>query len=335
MGIFTTLPDDFWRVSEYQLDARNDSNCHRLMRLTRAFLSLSAVLLVAALHGRAEVTNLVAIADTALREANPDNNLGGMLYLPVGVTSVGTRNRALFKFDVSIIPTNACIASATLKLISAFASTSGVDYNLHRLLKDWGEGGLSGGGGGTMTLGAPATNGCATWNARFHQNDLWSAPGAQAGTDYVSEPSAVVGISTTGNTNSFISIGILEDVQRWVADPGTNFGWILMQANESVSGVARRMGSREDTANAPVLTINYVIPTAGALALCEPTIIGSRIHFCFSAEPGSNYTVEYRNALGTGEWITLTNIPASPNLSAVGISDVVTGGSRFYRVRSP
>jgi hypothetical protein len=304
------------------------------MRLTRALLSWF-VLVLAALMGRAEVTNLVAIADTTLREANPDNNLGGMAYVPVGTTSVGTKNRALFKFDVSVIPTNACIASATLKLISSFASTSGVDYNLHRLLKDWGEGGLSGGGGGTMTLGAPATNGCATWKARFHSSDLWSETGAQAGTDFVSEASATVAISTTGSTNGFFSIGVLEDVQRWVSDPGTNFGWILMQANEALSGVARRMGSREDPARAPVLAIQYVLPVSGAPALCEPMIIGNRIHFCFNAEAGSNYTVEYRNALGTGEWVTLTSVSALPNLTAVGISDAVTGGSRFYRVRSP
>ena len=73
-----------------------------------------------------------------------------------------------------------------------------------------------------------------------------------------------------------------------------------------------------------------------ARARCEPTIIGNRIHFCFNAEAGSNYAVEYRNALGTGQWITLASYSGSvSNLTAIGVSDVVTGGSRFYRVRSP
>ena len=50
---------------------------------------------------------------------------------------------------------------------------------------------------------------------------------------------------------------MIEDVQSWIKDPGTNFGWILI-GDEVVLGTAKRFDSREnDPENTPKLKILY------------------------------------------------------------------------------
>src|ERR1041384_2382100 len=101
-------------------------------------------------------TNLVSSADTGLFEQSPDNNLGGMTYVVVGTINLGKRSRGLFRFDVaSALPANATVTSATLTLTVAVARGVNQTFELHRVLKDWGEGAGSGGGSGTGAQGAP------------------------------------------------------------------------------------------------------------------------------------------------------------------------------------
>jgi hypothetical protein len=59
------------------------------------------------------VTNLPA-ADTTLFETAPDNNLGAGT-LAAGATRGRLRARALLRFDLSGVPANAVVVSATLR----------------------------------------------------------------------------------------------------------------------------------------------------------------------------------------------------------------------------
>jgi hypothetical protein len=280
-------------------------------------------------------SRIVASADTALREANEDHNLGGMLFVPVGTAAVGTKNRGLLKFNLAdVVPAGAALQEVKLEVVVTSVSSGEVTFSLHRVLNDWGEGDKTGGPTPGGTLGAPADEGEATWLARFHSTNapvLWAAPGGDADTDYVAAPSASAAIGGSGTTNAFSSSAMLDDVQAWLANPEANFGWMLIQTNENVLGQARRIGSREDAAAAPVLTIVY----SAALRIENARLVDNEFLFSFLAEPESEYTVEYRDSLSAGDWNVLTNIAADPEIRMVELSDPLASGSRFYRVRTP
>src|SRR6476660_8457206 len=130
------------------------------MNNLRAAIAMICSSVVGPLLTRADSTNLNPVADTALLETNPDFNLGGTNPILAGTTANGPRSRALFRFDLSQIPTGATINSATFTIQVTNKNGLGVgsDFTLHRLLKSWGE------GMGSFLAGAPATEGEATWN---------------------------------------------------------------------------------------------------------------------------------------------------------------------------
>ena len=84
-------------------------------------------------------TNLVPVADTALRSSVPDNNCGAVAELPLGNSLSGAvKNRCLFKFDLSAIPSNAVITSVTFELVVMMNPTGPGSFDVDRLLRDWG-----------------------------------------------------------------------------------------------------------------------------------------------------------------------------------------------------
>jgi hypothetical protein len=54
---------------------------------------------------------------------------------------------------------------------------------------------------------------------------------------------------------------LVADVQTWLDNPGVNFGWVLLTEREEVSETSRRFASREDTARAPELIVEYASAT--------------------------------------------------------------------------
>lgn len=101
---------------------------------TSCFYASSGVSLAATL-------NLAPSADTTLFETLPDNNLGASAHtnLIVGTTASGFKNRSLFKFDLSLLPTNATITSAAFTFLIGKAGIGpGSRFALHRVLRPWG-----------------------------------------------------------------------------------------------------------------------------------------------------------------------------------------------------
>ena len=275
------------------------------------------------------VTNLNPLADTSLLETLPDNNLGGLTDVPVGTTPMG-RSRGLFKFDLTSLPANATILSVTVTLtVTKLPSPAvGSVFALNRVLVDWGEGNGAGAGSGAM-----ATAGEATWNERFYAETAWQSPGAAAGSDYVATFSVTNFIDALGSYTFASSPGLVADVQSWVGNPGTNFGWMLLTQDEGTVGTVRRFATREDPIQTPVVTVQYTTPPL--LLLSTPALAGNQVQFSFQAQANQSYTVEYRSALASGNWQTLTNIPALPSAGTVGVTDVLVSSNRFYRIRTP
>jgi hypothetical protein len=291
------------------------------------------LLLAAAIHLRGDlVTNLPPIADTGLLESNPGNNLGALSNVPSGTTPMG-RSRALYKFDLTQLPANATISTASLLLNVTTAPGGGVGsiFGLNRLLKDWGEG-----SGGPALSGTPANTNEATWTNRFYPGVPWTTAGGGPATDFVTISSSTNFVDAVGSYSFASTPALVSDVQLWLTNPATNFGWMLISQNEGTPFTVRRFATREDALLTPVLTLHYLAPPEAV----PPTISMMNVHsgqvsFSFQAESNRTYVVEYRNSLSETSWIALTNIPAQPLATLVSIFDVLDPGSRFYRVRTP
>lgn len=196
--------------------------------------------------------------DTSLFQTNPDNNLGAA-SLAAGTTKKGEKSRALMLFDLQDqVPANATITSVelTLEMNKAPQSSVASSFGLHRVLVSWGEGDKS------SAAGDPATADEATWNDRLFPDTAWSAPGAQAPADYVSAASATRLITEVGSYSFSSTPSMVLDVQRWLAEPQSNFGWILISQSESTPLTARRFGSAEDPDASPSLVIQFSEPAS-------------------------------------------------------------------------
>ncbi len=249
-----------------------------LMRTHNLSLATAAACLIASLpslpRACGDVVTLVPSHDTTLIEIQPDRNNGGQAWVNAGTTQNGTRNRGLFQWDLTgVIPSGATVESVDVTLEVTRVPGCGIansSFSLYRMLRSWGEGdkvALDNAGG----QGAPATLGEATWNERFFGASRWAAPGGLAGVDFLASPSASDYIYDRGRSPYTFASGseLVADVQGWVKDPSSNFGWLLMTDDEGTPFTARHFGSREDPNAPPLLTIEFaVVPEPGWLTLC-------------------------------------------------------------------
>lgn len=237
------------------------------------FRRTGALLLVLALAqiGLAESLTLTPSADATLLEVNPGNSAGGAGFFLAGTTQIRTRNRALLQFDLSAIPAGSQITSVGLQFEVTRSPAGGFEasvFGLHQMRVSWGEGGAipTDNAGG---LGAPALPGDATWQHRFASSTPWSSPGGAAGIDFDPSFSAAVTIYDVDVYQVEGTPDLISDVQDWVDNPNSNFGWMLMTQSENVPFTARRFASREDENGAgPQLFIEYQpVPEPGTWAL--------------------------------------------------------------------
>ena len=279
---------------------------------------------------------LQPIADTTLIETAPDNNMGGTEFVNAGTAGAnGARNRALYKFDFSSIPTGSKIRSASVTLeVSREPSMNPQSslFELHRFLRSWGEGDKNSILEGSPGLGLPATEGEATWNSPFAlTTNSWTFPGASNDfLETISSSIDVLGVSDFPHFNS--TAQMIADVQTWLDNSNANFGWLLKTESESVAHTARGFGSREfvgeDTNSAPYVEVEFVPPPV----ISETRVVAGQFQFSFFAESNQAYVVEFKNTLSTNSWSELTNIAAPAETTNVAISDTISTNARFYRV---
>ena len=287
---------------------------------------------------RSESVTLTSVADTTLIETEPGNNLGGAVIVNSGTTQNFTRNRGLFRFDFTgQIPPGSRITKADFVVEvtgQPKEEQNASSFGLHRVLKPWGEGDKTSPDPIHPGLGAAATAGEATWIHRFaFTTNLWAVPGGAATNDYVPELSAETFVYGLGDSPyTFVSTPrLVADVQAWVDDPATNFGWMLICQSEEVNFTARRFASREDAGREPNLVIEYVPPRIDL-----PAVSNGQFAFAFAAQSNQSYTVEFLPSLSqSNNWSTLTNFAAQPASTNFILSDSITAGQRFYRLRLP
>ena len=276
--------------------------------------------------------NFIPAADTSLLEVSPSNNLGGYFGMNSGTTQNGPRTRALMRFDLSSLPTNTVVQSATLTVHVTQQPIDGYDFTafgLHRMFRPWGEGDKI-----PVTQpgqGVPATAGEATWLHAFYPTNQWTEPGGQPGTDYSSiESSFEIIYDVAGSPYIFPSTPeLVDDVQAWINKPATNHGWMFRCADELPRFTARRFGTREDADNAPLLELKYLVPP---LLQISPTN-DSQVAIRFTAWAGHSYNVFYRNSLKAGEWRALTSVAASPTNREIVLFEATAAGLKNSRYR--
>lgn len=232
-------------------------NHHRTITLI-SHLALVCCVHVATAQLQVELTP--AMDNTLYEDVNGALSNGAGSNLFVGKNAGGFIRRGLMSFDVAgSIPPGATIESVSLTLQMSQTSSGPQIIAFHPLLADWGEGtsdATTGGGGG----GATATTGDATWLHTFFDTDLWQTPGG----DFDPSASATLNVDSVGTYTMAPSPELIADVQAWLDDPASNFGWILV-GNETIAQTTKRFDSRESTMP-PVLTVSYGMDFAAVLS---------------------------------------------------------------------
>ncbi|HEY6169380.1 MAG TPA: SBBP repeat-containing protein [Verrucomicrobiae bacterium] len=75
---------------------------------------------------------------------------------------------------------------------------------------------------------------------------------------------------------------------------------------------------------------NYNLPT-----ITQIMADNGEFQFLFNAESNHAYTVEFRDFLDAGNWLTLTSIAAQPTATNIIVTNAITNDARFFRVRTP
>jgi hypothetical protein len=253
------------------------------MRRFRLFLFLLGLSVLAA-ESRAVIITLTPSKDAAIYSLQKDNSNGGGAGLFVGTDGNANPSRSLISFDLSSIPAGATITEVKLTLTLGQVSggfggdpPTNATIGIFEVARNWGEGIT---GNNTQSSGIPMTGqgfpaglGDATWNSANHQSVLWTTPGG----DHAATASASLFLSNNivGSAFTWLSTPeLIADVQGWLDNPTSNFGWELINANESVDRTAYIFYSRNwpsfpsgNAGQVPMLQITYTIPEPSVAVL--------------------------------------------------------------------
>lgn len=222
----------------------------------------------------ADVATLFAAKDNTLFEDTAGGLSDGKgIFFYAGKTGSSDNfkiRRGLIAFDLSSIPANATVTAVTLTLTKS-NSNGASSMTLRKVLRDWGEGASNSGNPGGS--GAAAQTGDATWIYNFFNTSTWSAAGGDiSGTNSATAPTT----ATNPAAVSLSAAGMVADVQAWVGNAASNFGWAVL-GDEATNGSALRFNSRENTTSPPQLTVTYQAgsptptPTPTATPTATPT----------------------------------------------------------------
>jgi len=203
---------------------------------------------------------------------NEENyNFGGCQHIWFGVDARSSPHRymrILIKFDLSDIPANSNIISATeTHYIYWDPNQPFHEIFIYRLLRDWGEG---------VHCRSNASDGESTWHC-YSKPDEWDEPGADgAGTDRVSDcDDHTTGLNSTEDPLEF---NVVNAVQA-IVNGATNYGW-RVNSEDVDDGVDAGTDYYTDNASnaskRPKLTIEYTEPSGGIFIPAKPNIVGGK-----------------------------------------------------------
>jgi hypothetical protein len=118
---------------------------------------------------------------------------------------------------------------------------------------------------------------------------------------------------------------LIADVQAWLTNPASNFGWVLMSQSENITETARRFGSREDADNAPTLVVEYSA-SAQEFRIISLSITNQNLAIAWSGGSPPYQLQQKLSLIGT-EWANAGE-PTSTNNATL----TVTANQSFFRV---
>lgn len=269
--------------------------------MIRRMVVTGAALLAIASLAAAEVVTLAPSKDATLYEDPAGalaNGSGGELF--VGRDTGAFTRRALVAFDLTgHVPPGSQIHSAVLTLHVPQATSGPQVVYLHRLLAPWGE-------GRSIADKDPgsAVKMDATWIHRFRPDRLWAQPGG----DYDPAVSTACEVNDVGYHTWGPAARMTQDIQQWVDNPASNFGWMLI-GPEPAASTCKRFNSREctDARRRPMLTI-YFTRRAGELPPIEGDLnLDRRVDFEDMAILVRQWLAEAPESVRTGS-ITISGV---------------------------
>jgi hypothetical protein len=251
----------------------------RVLPLFAARLTMGIVLCS---PGWAATVTIGATKDASIFKNNVDNSNGAGPGMFAGTNGMDSPRRGLIEFDIAgNVPTGATITSVQLTLhLGQVAGTDSTPrtIGLFELMDDWGEGTTGSGStiGGTGQ-GFPANPGDATWNARFFGATLWTTQGG----DHATTASATQSITSVIDAAYIWSStpALVSNVQGWLNAPSSNFGWELINLDETTATDFRAFFTREvtDPTLRPELDVTFTpaaVPEPESLILVQIGVIG-------------------------------------------------------------
>lgn len=251
----------------------------------------------------AATITLAPSGDTEMRQFTSEANFGNSITMVsgrLGTMANGEVRRSVIRYDFSEIPPGAHITavSMTIQVVRVPMTPVNSFFELRRLLTDWAEND-------------------ATWSSRL-PDIAWEVPGADGDLDRFPFPSSSVFLTGAGTYTFSSTPTFVADVQMWVDDPASNFGYLLLSQDEPTMFTARMFGTRDDPDTSPQMTVTYVLaPPAPPVIISQPTgstnFVGSTILFSVSATGATplSYQWLFNSNLITGQTGTsllLTNL---------------------------
>ncbi|MEP3479282.1 MAG: DNRLRE domain-containing protein [Fuerstiella sp.] len=184
--------------------------------------------------------------DTTIYEEDSlaSNGAGQFLVSGEGV-------RSLLRFDVaSVVPSGATVLDVVLTLNLGETDGSAAQVGILPVTQAWGEAGSD--APGNEHSGAPAAPFDATWQYAFYDGSEWATPGGDLGS--LSAEATVSGIGAY----EWFSEGLISDVQAWVDNSTSNFGWAISTASEQLKSFVSKDGPGGILA--PRLEVTYEPP---------------------------------------------------------------------------
>jgi hypothetical protein len=304
---------------------------------TTAFLLFGGVA-----SASADVVTVGSSQDTTIYNNNVNNSAGGTVVMFSGTDGNASVKRALVEFNIaSNVPAGSTITDVQLTLflgqVAGMATTGTAAIGLHRLTDDWGE--RTNGAGTSIAgdgQGFPAQDGDATWANRFYSSTSpvpWTSPGG----DFISTSSAQTTVGATTNTGYIwlSTPALVADVQGWVDDPSSNFGWLLQNNDEVDTRTFRAFFTREETNSSlqPQLQITFTPPVESP-TLTMQTVSNGQLQITASnlAIGLTNYLQASTNFSSAAFWVSIqTNVAASNTMTFTGLSPT-NAPAQFYRL---
>ena len=244
--------------------------------------TLTVLLLAAALSctvaclASAATVSIMPSKDNTLYQYVPaegDLSNGAGFHFFAGENGTGELRRGVLAFDIAgSIPPGSTITGVSLSVNMSMTSSDAVrNMELHKLLADWGEGTSHAQGG--EGSGAPATPNDATWRHRFYDTIFWTMQGG----DFSAMVSASQSVGPIGQY-TWSSAQMVADVQSWLDNPATNFGWLVL-GDESAGATAKRFEysrKRQPSCADHRIHANYAKSAASSHAGTETLILSDQ-----------------------------------------------------------